>query len=77
MLDVRQPDEWRGGTVPGSITRFVADLADVELWLPDGGPTWVVCASGFRASIAASLLAAAGREVVAVDGGGVPDALRR
>ena len=77
VLDVRQPDEWRGGTIPGSIARFVADLADPELWLPDGGPTWVVCASGFRASIAASLLAAAGREVVAVDGGGVADVLRR
>jgi len=76
VLDVRQPDEWRSGTIPGSITRFVADLAEPDLWLPDGGPTWVVCASGFRASIASSLLAAAGREVVAVDGGGVPDLLR-
>jgi hydroxyacylglutathione hydrolase len=77
VLDVRQPEEWRGGTIPGSITRFVADLAEPDLWLPQGGPTWVICASGFRASIAASLLAGAGREVVAVDGGGVPDVLRR
>jgi len=77
VLDVRQPDEWRDGTIPGSVTRFVADLADPDLWLPDSGPIWIVCASGFRASIAASVLAAAGREVVAVDGGGVPDVLRR
>jgi hydroxyacylglutathione hydrolase len=76
ILDVRQPDEWRGGTIAGSIPRFVADLAEPEAWLPEGGPTWVICASGFRASIASSLLAAAGREVIAVDGGGVPDVLR-
>jgi hydroxyacylglutathione hydrolase len=76
ILDVRQPDEWRGGTIAGSIPRFVADLAEPDAWLPDDGPTWVICASGFRASIASSLLAAAGREVIAVDGGGVPDVLR-
>lgn len=76
ILDVRQPDEWRGGTIAGSIPRFVADLAEPDTWLPEGGPTWVICASGFRASIASSLLAAAGREVIAVDGGGVPDVLR-
>jgi hydroxyacylglutathione hydrolase len=31
------------------------------------GEVWVHCASGYRASIAASILAAAGRQVVAVD----------
>jgi hydroxyacylglutathione hydrolase len=76
VLDVRQPDEWRGGIIAGSIPRFVADLAEPDTWLPPGGPVWVVCASGFRASIASSLLAAAGREVIAVDGGGVPDVVR-
>jgi rhodanese-related sulfurtransferase len=31
------------------------------------GEVWVHCAAGYRASIAASLLAAAGRQPVAVD----------
>ena len=31
------------------------------------GEVWVHCAAGYRASIAASFLAAAGRQVVAVD----------
>jgi rhodanese-related sulfurtransferase len=31
------------------------------------GEIWVHCAAGYRASIAASFLAAAGRELVAID----------
>jgi rhodanese-related sulfurtransferase len=34
-----------------------------------GGQLWVHCASGFRASIAASLLDRLGREVVLIDDG--------
>jgi hydroxyacylglutathione hydrolase len=34
--------------------------------VPDG-EVWVHCATGYRASIAASILAAAGRRVVVVD----------
>jgi hydroxyacylglutathione hydrolase len=37
-------------------------LADVPV-----GEVWVHCAAGYRASIAASLVAAAGRQVVPVD----------
>lgn len=36
--------------------------------MPDG-TVWVHCAGGMRAAVAASLLDAAGREVVAVDDG--------
>ena len=45
--------------------------------LPRDGAVWAVCASGFRASIAASLLDAAGVPVKLVARGGVPDALAR
>jgi rhodanese-related sulfurtransferase len=38
------------------------------------GDVWVYCGSGYRASIAASMLARAGRRPVLVDGGyGDPD----
>ena len=42
------------------------DLQGRMIELPSGD-LWVHCASGFRASIAASLLDGAGREVVLVD----------
>jgi hydroxyacylglutathione hydrolase len=76
VLDVRQPAEWATGTIPGSVTRFVADLADPRDWLGDPArPVWTVCQSGYRAAIAASLLAASGYDVTAMDGGGVDDVL--
>ena len=74
VLDVRQPAEWATGTIPGSVLRFVADLADPRAWLPADRVVWTICASGYRAAMAASLLAAEGYRVVAV-GGGVEDVL--
>lgn len=75
LLDVRQASEWAAdGVLPGSRLIFVADL-------PAGIPTlerhreWtVVCRSGMRAAIAASLLDAAGVDVRLVASGGVPSA---
>jgi hydroxyacylglutathione hydrolase len=75
VLDVRQPSEWDEGIIPGSIQRFVADLEDAPIWLAQDRPVWTICRSGHRSSIAASILAGKGYEVVAVDGGGVPDLL--
>lgn len=69
VLDVRQPDEWATGTIPASVLRFVADLANPRAWLPAGREVWTICAGGYRAAMAASLLAADGYRVVAVDRG--------
>ena len=76
VLDVRQPAEWDDGVIPGSVLRFVADLGDPATWLPAGRPVWVICRSGHRAAIGASILAAAGFDAMMVDAGGVEDALR-
>ncbi len=66
VLDVRRDDERRHSAIPGSlhvpIHRIVADLDT----LPDR-ELWVHCGSGFRAGVAASILARAGRRVVLVD----------
>jgi glyoxylase-like metal-dependent hydrolase (beta-lactamase superfamily II)/rhodanese-related sulfurtransferase len=71
LLDVRQPIEWRDeGVVPGSRQIFVADLADRVGELPPGEPVTVFCRSGQRASMAASILENAGREVRLVAKGG-------
>jgi hydroxyacylglutathione hydrolase len=59
-LDVRKPDEWEGGHVPGAVHAFLGQLRDEMDELDRGTPYATYCASGFRASIASSLLAAHG-----------------
>jgi glyoxylase-like metal-dependent hydrolase (beta-lactamase superfamily II)/rhodanese-related sulfurtransferase len=72
LLDVRQPNEWAEGVIPGSEQIFVADLAARVAELPAGEPITVFCRTGQRAAMAASILDAAGRDVRLVDKGGVP-----
>ena len=75
ILDVRQPTEWRDGTLARSRTIFAGDLGG-RLGLLPRDRTWtIVCRSGMRAAIAASLMARAGHAVRVVVDGGVPDAL--
>ena len=73
VLDVRQPSEWRGGVIPGSRQIFVADLADRLAEVPRDRPVTVLCQSGHRASIAASILDRAGFDVRLVARGGADD----
>ncbi|MBA2813402.1 MBL fold metallo-hydrolase [Streptomyces sp. KM273126] len=68
VLDVRRDSERAGGHVPGSVHIPVHQLHKRLDDVP-AGEVWVHCASGMRAAIAASLLDAAGRKVVAVDDG--------
>ncbi len=76
-LDVRQRREWDEGHVEGSRHAFVGELPERLGEIAEDRDIVVACASGFRASIAASLLARAGRHVAVVAAGGVSDALRR
>jgi hydroxyacylglutathione hydrolase len=66
VLDVRRDDERATGHIPGSAHIPLHALADRIGEVPDGR-LWVHCASGYRASIAASLLDRAGRQAVLVD----------
>ena len=71
ILDVRQPIEWRDeGSIPGATQIFVADLPKRLAELPADQPITVLCKSGARAAIAASVLDAAGRDVRLVAQGG-------
>jgi hydroxyacylglutathione hydrolase len=72
ILDVRRDDEWRQGHIPGALHLHVGDLPQHLEQVPRNAPLAVICHSGHRASIAASILAATGRQVIAVEGG-VPD----
>lgn len=73
-LDVRDPHEWReDGVIPGAIRIPLGDLSGRLASIPRGAPITVMCKSGARASIAASLLDAAGLDVRLVARGGTPD----
>ncbi|MFG2298296.1 rhodanese-like domain-containing protein [Streptomyces sp. NPDC048603] len=68
VLDVRRNSERAGRFVDGSVHIPVHELRGRLGEIPPG-TVWVHCAGGMRAAIAASLLDAAGRHVVAVDDG--------
>ncbi|MFD7692116.1 rhodanese-like domain-containing protein [Streptomyces sp. NPDC059805] len=68
VLDVRRNSERAGGHIDGSVHIPVHELHGRLGDVPPG-TVWVHCAGGMRAAIAASLLDAAGRDVVAVDDG--------
>ncbi|GAA2480204.1 MBL fold metallo-hydrolase [Streptomyces longisporus] len=66
VLDVRRQSERAGGFVDGAVHIPLHTLHQRLGEVPDG-QVWVHCAGGMRAAIAASLLHAFGRDVVAVD----------
>lgn len=66
VLDVRRNQEWASGHLDGAVHIPLHDLLDRLNDVPRG-EVWVHCRSGYRASIAASILAAAGRHVVVID----------
>lgn len=67
VLDARRNDERAKGHVTGSQHIPLHELADRVDQVPQG-EVWVYCGSGYRASIAASVLDRPGRHVVLVNG---------
>jgi hydroxyacylglutathione hydrolase len=63
---VRRRLEWEDGHVAGASHIPFSELPGRAGELPPG-EVWVYCQSGYRATVAASLLAARGRQVVSVD----------
>jgi hydroxyacylglutathione hydrolase len=70
VVDVRQAAEFAAGHLPGACH---AELGSLAGRLPEPGPVTLMCGHGERAMTAASILAAAGREDVAVAVGGPAD----
>jgi hydroxyacylglutathione hydrolase len=60
IVDVRGPGEWKKGHVPGARHIFVPELRKRMSELDSKKPTVVYCGSGYRSSIAASILKPAG-----------------
>jgi hydroxyacylglutathione hydrolase len=68
IVDVRAPDEWKKGHIPGAKHIFLPELEKSSGDLSKDTPVAVYCDSGYRASIAASILYAQGFEVHNVPG---------
>ncbi len=67
VLDVRRHDERASGAIAGSQHIPIHELSRRATEVPEGKEVWVHCASGYRASIATSLLTRAGRTPVLID----------
>ncbi len=69
VLDVRRPLEWAASHIDGAVHiplhELPARMRELPGWPPV--PVWVHCQAGYRAGVAASLLAAAGHQVILVD----------
>lgn len=67
VLDVRRDDERPTLAIAGSQHIPIHELPERVAEVPDDREVWVHCASGYRAAIAASLLARAGGRPVLID----------
>ncbi len=66
ILDVRRADEHARAAIEGAVNIPIHELPRRVDDVP-AGEVWVHCAGGYRASVAASFLAAADRTLVAID----------
>jgi glyoxylase-like metal-dependent hydrolase (beta-lactamase superfamily II)/rhodanese-related sulfurtransferase len=67
VVDARGDDEWAGGHVDGAIHIPLYELLSRLDEVPEG-TVWLYCGSGYRASVAASVLDRPGRDVILVNG---------
>ena len=71
LLDVRTPEEYRGGHIPGSVNVPLQDIDKVSAVVADKtAPLFICCQSGARSRVATRTLRRMGYESV-VDIGGV------
>lgn len=69
LIDVRQPNEYEAGHVPGAILVPLASVPDtLELFASDV-PTYVICRSGSRSYRACEYLEDQGIEAINIEGG--------
>lgn len=69
ILDVREPDEWELGTLPGSTLISQGEVVERIGELPTDKPILCVCRSGGRSGNVAMFLAYNGYEVANMQGG--------
>lgn len=69
VIDVRQPDEYVAGHIPGARLVPLNSLAGAFADLPEGRALYIVCASGARSLQATLALRRAGAEAYSLAGG--------
>jgi hydroxyacylglutathione hydrolase len=65
LLDVRRHGEWKAARIEGAVHIPLHELEERIAEVPEG-EVWVHCQAAYRASVAASILDAAGRDVVLI-----------
>ena len=69
LIDVREPDEYEDGHVPGAVSMPLGVLPVRTLELPKDSPVYVICQMGGRSMQAAMFLDRAGYDARSVAGG--------
>lgn len=69
LIDVREPDEYEAGHVPGAVLVPLSSVPSAELSEFKGAVLHVICKSGGRSMRACEFLSDAGFDVVNVAGG--------
>ena len=69
LVDVRNPDEYAAGHVPGARPIPLSELEDRLDEIPREGPVHTICQGGGRSAQAAELLTGHGVDAVSVAGG--------
>ena len=69
LIDVREPDEYTGGHVPGAVSIPLATVPDHLEEFRGTNAVYVICQSGGRSRRAAEFVADHGIDVVNVAGG--------
>jgi hydroxyacylglutathione hydrolase len=66
VVDVRREQEWDEGHIPDAVNIPIHEVVSRADEVPDG-EVWVHCAGGYRATVAGSVFAAQGHQVVVVN----------
>jgi rhodanese-related sulfurtransferase len=69
VLDVREPDEWEAGHIPGALHIPLGEVPARLADLPESGEVVVVCRSGGRSARATNWLNQNGYEAINLEGG--------
>lgn len=69
LIDVREPDEYADGHVPGAVLVPLGSVPAADLSQYRGSTLYVICKSGGRSMRACEFLADAGFDVVNIAGG--------
>jgi rhodanese-related sulfurtransferase len=69
VLDVREPDEYQDGHVPGAVPVPLATVPEQVDAIPMNAPVYVICAAGGRSRSAAAFLRSSGVDAINIAGG--------